>query len=81
MKQIGSYEAKTHLSQLLDEVEAGQSVVITRNGRPAARLVPVAGDAPDGDAAIAAMQEFGEVHKGKLKGISAHYLIEDGRRF
>lgn len=35
------YEAKTHLSKLLDEVEAGDEIVIARNGRPVARLVPL----------------------------------------
>ena len=34
-------EAKTHLSELLDRVEAGESVVITRHGRPVAQLSPV----------------------------------------
>ena len=38
---IGAYEAKTHLPRLLDEVERGKAVVITRHGRPVARLVPV----------------------------------------
>jgi prevent-host-death family protein len=37
---VGAYEAKTHLSSLLDRVEKGESVMITRNGRPVARLVP-----------------------------------------
>ncbi|GAB3390672.1 type II toxin-antitoxin system prevent-host-death family antitoxin [Humibacter soli] len=35
------YEAKTHLSRLVNEVEAGEEVVISRNGRPVAKLVPV----------------------------------------
>jgi prevent-host-death family protein len=39
---IGAYAAKTHLSQLLDRVEHGESLTITRNGKPVARLVPVA---------------------------------------
>ena len=34
-------EAKTHLSELLDRVEAGEPVVITRHGRPVAQLSPV----------------------------------------
>ena len=38
---IGAYEAKTKLSALLDRVERGESLTITRNGRPVARLVPV----------------------------------------
>ncbi len=40
MHQANIHEAKTHLSQLLAEVEAGQEVVIARNGKPVARLVP-----------------------------------------
>jgi len=34
-------EAKTHLSHLLDQVEAGEEVVITRRGQPIARITPV----------------------------------------
>ncbi|HEY7579981.1 MAG TPA: type II toxin-antitoxin system prevent-host-death family antitoxin [Acetobacteraceae bacterium] len=37
---IGAYEAKTRLSELLDRVEKGEQIVITRHGRPIARLVP-----------------------------------------
>ncbi len=40
-KSVGVHEAKTHLSRLLDDVEAGEEVVITRNGEPTARLVAV----------------------------------------
>lgn len=41
MERIGSYEAKTHLPQLLDRVARGESLTITRHGRPVAHLVPV----------------------------------------
>ncbi|MDP1878253.1 MAG: type II toxin-antitoxin system prevent-host-death family antitoxin [Actinomycetota bacterium] len=37
---VGAFEAKTHLSELLARVEAGESVTITKHGRPVARLVP-----------------------------------------
>jgi prevent-host-death family protein len=40
MKQVNIHEAKTHLSRLLEQVEAGEEIVIGRNGRPVARLVP-----------------------------------------
>lgn len=40
IETVGAYEAKTHLSNLLDRVEHGESLIITRNGRPVARLVP-----------------------------------------
>ena len=41
MGSIGAFEAKTHLSELLDRVARGEKIVITRHGVPAAMLVPV----------------------------------------
>lgn len=41
MNSVGAFEAKTHLSALLDRVEQGEEVTITRHGRPVAKLVPV----------------------------------------
>ena len=43
MGEIGAFEAKNRLGQLLDLAERGEVVVITRHGRPVARLVPNAG--------------------------------------
>jgi prevent-host-death family protein len=40
MREVQASEAKTHLPQLLDDVERGETIVITRHGRPVARLVP-----------------------------------------
>jgi prevent-host-death family protein len=37
---VGAYDAKTRLSELLDRVERGEQIVITRHGKPVARLVP-----------------------------------------
>jgi prevent-host-death family protein len=39
--QVNIYEAKTHLSQLVDQAAAGEEVIIARNGRPVARLCPL----------------------------------------
>ncbi len=39
MKHVGIFQAKTHLSSLVDEVEKGGEVVITRHGKPVAKLV------------------------------------------
>jgi prevent-host-death family protein len=41
MTTVGAFEAKTKLSELLDMVERGEEVTITRHGAPIARLVPV----------------------------------------
>jgi prevent-host-death family protein len=42
MAEVGMHEAKTKLSQLVERAEAGEEIVIARNGTPVARLVPVA---------------------------------------
>lgn len=44
MASVGAFEAKTKLSELLDLVERGEEITITRRGTPVARLVPVKGD-------------------------------------
>lgn len=43
MKPINIHEAKTHLSRLVERVQAGEEIVIAKAGRPAARLVPIEG--------------------------------------
>ena len=40
MRIIQASEAKTHLPQLLDDVERGATLIITRHGRPIARIIP-----------------------------------------
>lgn len=41
LEQVNMHEAKTHLSKLVERVEGGQEIVISRAGKPAAKLVPV----------------------------------------
>lgn len=54
MREVQASEAKTHLLQLLDDVEHGETVVITRHGKRIAHLVP---DAEQRRAAVAAAIE------------------------
>ena len=59
MRSIQAAEAKARLSSLLDEVERGQTIVITRHGRPIARIVPEADHRQAGIArAMAEIEEF-----------------------
>ena len=81
MQTVGTFEAKTHLSDLLDRVCKGETITITRHGVPAAMLVPVA--------------EVGRklTHKEIVEGmralrrrikpdkISVREMVEEGRRF
>ena len=57
MELIGAYEAKTHLPRLLDRVAHGESLTITRHGRPVARLVPVTGSREQAQEAAARIIE------------------------
>ena len=80
MVTVGAYEAKTHLSELLDRVAKGERIVITRHGTPVAALEPVG--QPDRTQVREAIQRLKELGKGKsLGGITIRELIEEGRRF
>ncbi|MBI2911928.1 MAG: type II toxin-antitoxin system prevent-host-death family antitoxin [Chloroflexi bacterium] len=82
MKTVGAYEAKTHLSQLLDEVAKGETITITRHRMPVARLVPAsAGRRVDAAAAVDALLKWREEQGLTLGGISIRELIEEGRRW
>jgi prevent-host-death family protein len=81
METVGSFEAKTHLSQLLERVAKGEEFTITKHGKPVARLVPTqaARPKPDVHGAVEAMKKF---RKGRtLEGLSIREMIEEGRRF
>lgn len=78
MIEVGAYEAKTHLPQLLKQVASGQTITITRNGTPVARLVPVT-DARDAVAEILAQQKSTSV-PSRGQRLAMRELIEDGRR-
>lgn len=79
MIQVGAYEAKTHLSRLLEQVREGEQVVITKHNVPIAKLVP-ADYAPGQDTAdtIAQIRQF-RVGK-RLRGVQLREMIEEGRR-
>jgi prevent-host-death family protein len=81
MTSIGFYEARTHLSQLLDEVAKGRSLLITRRGKPAALLSPPPGEeGKDVKRVLAAMKAL---RRGNTLGgrLSVRALIAEGRRY
>lgn len=79
--RIGTFEAKNRLSALLDMVEAGQEVTITRNGKPVARLVAAALD-EDRKAKAREAVEWIRANRlpDALADIRIKDLIEEGRR-
>ena len=76
--EIGAYEAKTHFKALLERVARGEQVVITKHGRPIARLVPIDRTGPD--QRREAVERLREFAKGRTLGVPIKQLIEEGRR-
>jgi len=59
MADVGAFEAKTHFAQLLQRVERGEEITITRRGKAVARLVPAA-TRPDREVALATFRRLRE---------------------
>jgi len=78
MLQVGAFEAKTRLSQLIEQAAKGEKIIITKHGVPVAALVPIDGPRQQNPkAAIASIKEF---RRGRrLAGLSLRQLIEEGR--
>jgi prevent-host-death family protein len=81
MKTIGAFEAKTHLSQLLDRVENGEEITITRHGLPVAVLAP-AKPANDRNSTKALIKEIQQLRAGlRLENISVKQLAHEGHKY
>ena len=79
MIEVGAFDAKTHLSSLLDKVAQGEEVLITRRGLPVARLVP-AGRVERARTA-SAIEELRALRSGlKLRILDWKALRDEGRR-
>ena len=79
MHEIGAFEAKNRLGTLLDRVEHGEEIVITRRGKPVAKLVPVG---PGFDRAKARRAVAGLLQAScgvTLGGLKIKDLISEGR--
>jgi len=78
IRTVGAYEAKTRLSALLELVEEGHEIVITRHDRPVAKLVPMSAAAPK----VEVFRRVGGL-RGRMtlpKGETVKDLIDAGRR-
>lgn len=77
---VGAYEAKTHFSALLEKVEAGEEITITKHGTPVARMVPIKKQHTV-EERRAAIERWTELSKGlSLGGLKIRDLINEGRR-
>jgi prevent-host-death family protein len=75
--EVGAYEAKTNLSRLLERVERGERITLTRHGRPVAMLVPVEEKRPPEDV-VRELREFRR--ERRLGDVRVREMVEEGRR-
>ena len=81
MESVGAFEAKTHLSDLLDRVSKGERITITRHGVPAAVLVPVGetGKKLTHKEIVDGMRALRK--RIKPDRMSVREMVQEGRRF
>ncbi len=84
MSTVGSFEAKTKLAELLDKVEAGETVTITRRGKPVAQLVPMKSE-DEQQRMLALIEEIKRTRVGRDRGArpgtTIAELIKAGRKY
>ncbi len=82
MTKIGTFEAKTRLSELLERVAKGERIMITNRGKPVAMLVPPEFDTQRDTARIGKeMLEYREKVKRTFKGASFRKVAHQGHRY
>ena len=80
MHTVGSFDAKTHLSALLERVAQGQEITITKHGTPVALLIPVGNRRRKDPRKVA--ERIRALRRGvRLKGLTVRQLVEEGRRY
>lgn len=81
MIEVGTYEAKARLSELIDKAEAGETVVITRHGKPVVRLVA---DQEARRAKVGEIFDWMVAERAKRPRATVEEILEmrdEGRRF
>ena len=80
MSTVGLFDAKTHLSALVDRVARGEEITITKHGVPVAVLTPATTRRKKDPQKVA--ERIRALRKGaRLEGVTIRQLIEEGRRY
>jgi len=80
-QQIGTFEAKTHFSQIIERVENGADFVITKRGKPVAKIIPFEQEKKmTRKEAIEQLIELRKLYRGEPGSFNIREAIEEGRR-
>jgi len=79
-QSIGAFEAKTHFSQIIEKAENGEDFVITRRGKPVAKIIPFEKKKEmTRKEAIEQLIEFRKLYRGEPGSFNIREAIEEGR--
>jgi prevent-host-death family protein len=80
-QQIGAFEAKTHFSKILDKAENGEDFIITKRGKPVAKIIPFE-KKPEMTykEAVEKLIEMRKFYRGEPGSFNIREAIEEGRR-
>ena len=80
-QSIGAFEAKTHFSQVIDKAERGEDFIITRRGKPVAKIIPFEQKKEmTRKEAIAELMEMRKLYRGEPGSFNIREAIEEGRK-
>lgn len=78
MRKVGAFEGKTHFSALIDAAERGETIIVTRKGRPVAQIGPI----PQEAAKMAPEDAMARILARSIyAGSSSRELIDEGRKY
>lgn len=81
MKQIGAFDAKTHFSSLLEQVEKGEEIIITRRGKQIAKIIPIQTNVSEAHAAVTRIKNLAKKLKlGKFNWDEWKQYRDEGRK-
>ena len=80
-QSIGAFEAKTHFSQIIEKAERGEDFVITRRGKPVAKIIPFEQKKEiTWEEALEDLRKFRKLYRGEPGSFNIREAIEEGRR-
>jgi prevent-host-death family protein len=79
-QHIGAFEAKTHFSQIIEKAENGMDFIVTRRGKPVAKIIPFE-KKPEitWEEALEEFRKFRKLYRGKPGSFNVREAIEEGR--
>ena len=80
-EHIGAFEAKTNFSRILDKTQQGADFIITKRGKPVAKIIPIKTESEmTWKEALEGMKEMRKLYRGKPGSFNIREAIEEGRR-